>query len=95
MLARVEVAGSAAEVPIPRMCGSQTARSNNEALSLEGYWCRIVFIPFLDHLIQEFEDRFSQLNEDSIKGLQRLPNSVSHTRCQRFRTDLPSPEYFS
>ena len=102
MLAMSEIAGSAAEMPIPRTCGRQTARSNVEALSPEEYWCRTVFIPFLDHLIQEFVDRFSQLNEDAIKGLQLLPKNVSklsaedtHTICQHFRTDLPSPQFFS
>ena len=96
MLAMPEIAGSAAETPIPRTCGRQTARSNVEASNPEEYWRRTVFIPFLDHLIREFEDRFSKLNEDAIKGLQLLPSNVSklsaedtHTIRQRFRMDLP------
>ena len=98
MLAMAKVMGSAAEMPIPRTYGRQTARNNVEASSPEEYWRRTVFIPFLDHLIQEFSGRFSQ---DAIERLKLLPSNVSklsaedtHTIHHRFRTDLPSPEFF-
>ena len=41
-------------MPVPRTCWRQTARSNVEALSPKDYWRITVFIPFLDHLLQEF-----------------------------------------
>ena len=59
-------------------------------------------MPFLDHLIQEFEERFSQLSEAAVRGLHLLPSNISNistediqTIYQRFRADLPSPEFFS
>ena len=101
MLAMAEIGGSVG-MPIPR-CGRQTARSSVEASTPEEYWQRtILFEPFLDHLIQEFEERFSQLNEDAVRGLHLLPSYISKIStediqaiCQRFRSDLPSPEIFS
>ena len=55
MLAMAKIGGSVG-MPIPRRCGRQTARSNVEASTPEEYWRRTVFVPFLDHLIQEFEE---------------------------------------
>ena len=101
MLAMAEIGGTAG-MPIPRRCGRQTARCNVEASTPEEYWRRTIFVPFLDHLIQEFEERFSQLSEAAVRGLHLLPSNISNistediqTICQRFRADLPSPEFFS
>ena len=94
--------GSSAGMLVPRTCGRQTTRSNVEASTPEEYWRRTIFIPFLDHLIQEFEGRFTQLSEQAVRGLQLLPSTVSklgaedtQAICQRFKEDLPSPETFS
>lgn len=43
-------------MPVPRICQRQTARSNFEALSPMEYWRRTVFVPFLDHLLQELDN---------------------------------------
>ena len=101
MIAMSEM-GSSAGMPVPRTCGRQTTRSNVEASTPEEYWRRSIFIPFLDHLIQEFEGRFTQLSEQAVRGLQLLPSMVSklgaedtQAICQRFKEDLPSPETFS
>lgn len=64
-LVMAKVAGSASEMPVPRTCGRQTARSNVEASTPEEYWRRTVFVPFLDHIMPELSDRFCQLNEDA------------------------------
>ena len=100
-LTMAKITGSADEMPIPRTCGRQTARSNVDASSPEECWRRSVFVPFLDHIIQELSDRFSQLNEDAVKRLNLLPSNLSnlsaediHIICKRFRTDLPSSEFF-
>ncbi len=86
---------------IPRTCGRQTARSNVQASSPEEYWQRTIFVPFLDHLIQAFNDRFTQLNEDAIRGFQLLPSNLEKMTtedaeriCKRFICDLPSPDSF-
>ena len=44
---------------IPRMCNRQTQRSNVEADIPEVYYRRSLTAPFLDHLLQEMEDRFT------------------------------------
>ena len=99
MLAMAEIGGSVG-MPIPRRCGRQTARSNVEASTPEEYWRRTIFVPFLDHLIQEFEERFSQLNEDAVRGLHLLPSNISKIStedikaiCQRFWSDLPHQNF--
>ena len=101
MLAMAEVAGSGG-MPVPRTCLRQTARSNVQASSPEEYWCRTVYVPFLDHLIQGFDDRFNKLSPDTVRGLKLLPTNVSKLSpddttaiLQRFRSDLPSPGSFT
>ena len=66
------------------------------------YWRRTVFVPFLDHLLQELDNRFSQLSQDAIKGfclippeLPRLSESDITTLFERFKDDLPSPSSFN
>lgn len=86
------------EMSIPRTCGRQTARNNIQSASAEEYWRRVIFIPFLDHLNQEFADRFSQLSQNSVIGMKLLPSGVASISCKDeerivhfFREDLPSP----
>ena len=38
-----------------------------------------IFIPFLDHLQQEFEKRFSQLSQDAMKGFHLVPKLLSQS----------------
>ena len=77
MLAMAEIAGSGG-MPVPRICRKQTARSSVEASTPEEYWRRPVFVPYLDHLIQEFEDQFSQLSQETVRGCYqaRCPNCL-------------------
>ena len=63
-------------ITMPRVCQRQTSRSNVQALSPEEYWRRTIFVPFLDHLIQAFSDRFMQLKEDAMRGFQLLPKNA-------------------
>ena len=89
-------------IPVPRICQWQTARSNIEASSPMEYWRRTGFVPFLDHFLQELDNRFSQLAQDAIKGfclipseLPRLLESDITTLFERFKDDLPSPSSFN
>lgn len=72
-----------------------------QASNPEEYWRRTVFIPFLDHLIQDLNDRFSQLNQDAVRGLKLLPHDVSRLSSDDttvildwFVSNLPSPGSF-
>ena len=58
-------------------------------------------MPFLDHLIRAFSDRFTQLNEDAMRGFQLLPKNAAAITpedaakiCERFNSDLPSAKTF-
>jgi hypothetical protein len=88
-------------INIPRRCGRQTLRSNVEADTPEDYWRRTVFVPFIDHLLQELDNRFSQINSSAIPGLLLLPcnlEKLNDKKMQKiyesFETDLPSPRTF-
>ena len=59
-------------------------------------------MPFMDHVIKEFEERFSQLSENSIRGLKVIPSRVTSLSAededviiQHFKDDLPSPGSFT
>ncbi len=70
----------------------QTTRSNVEASSPKDYWQRTIFI---DHLLEEFENRFSQL---AVKGFHlvpsQLPKGSESIITTRYKDDLPSPASF-
>ena len=57
MLAMVEVAGSGGML-VPRTC----LRLQEVASNPEEYWRTTVYVLFLDHLIQDLDDRFNQLS---------------------------------
>jgi hypothetical protein len=47
------------ELTMPRTCGKQTLNRNNvTANNAFEYWIYALFLPYLDHLIMEFESRF-------------------------------------
>ena len=88
-----------AEEPLskPRIVGRQTLRSNVEAESLEEYFRRSIFLPFLDHLISQLEDRFSGRSQDAIKALYLLPKNLGKLEDDTvekilscYESDLPS-----
>ena len=89
------------ELPTPRRCGRQTPRSNVESTTPEEYWRRTAFLPFLDHLITEFESRFSELSSAAVQGLLLLPGNLNNLNDEkeaeirsRFAADLPEPNTF-
>ena len=55
----------------------QTARNKVESSTPEEYWRRAVFVPFIDNIIKEFQERFSQLSENSITGLKVILSRVT------------------
>ncbi|KAK4873837.1 hypothetical protein RN001_013197 [Aquatica leii] len=59
------------EIKMPRLCGRQTNRNNVESGHPRDYYRRTIFIPFLDHFIEELESRFNHRMESAI-SLERL-----------------------
>ncbi len=94
----------AAEVNIeptkPRSAGRQSHRSNAPAETPKEYYLRNMAIPFLDHIITQFEARFSSLAVTSSLLLGLVPSVLCSQEealdlsraVNTYREDLPSPE---
>lgn len=81
----------------PRTCGRQVHRANalSEDDSVEGYYKVNLTIPFLDHLLTEFESRFDVLKSQALSAFTLLPNLAAQEVPQAdsftyFLDDLPS-----
>ena len=61
---------------IPRRCGRQTKRNNVPPDTLEDYWRRAVFVPFLDELLQQLGVRFTALIAKALTGLKLLSSNI-------------------
>ncbi|XP_062592729.1 52 kDa repressor of the inhibitor of the protein kinase-like [Saccostrea cucullata] len=86
---------------VPRMCNRQTSRNNVSADTPEQYFCRSVFIPYLDHLLSELKSRFSTANAITSKALSLIPSNLHLLDDQQvrsivdhFENDLPCKEQF-
>jgi len=98
MKQKADVTGSIIEKP--RTCRRQTLRENVEG-SCEEYYRRSVFIPFLDHVLQEMTSRFSEVTKVATLGLCLLPckvnsltRDIEDTLLTFYGRDLPSKETF-
>ena len=56
-------------ITIPRTVTPQNLRDNVEHDNAEQYYPRTLFIPFLDCLVQQLNDRFQGKTKDAIKGI--------------------------
>ena len=54
---------------IPRTASRQTLQNNVEQTSIEEYYRRSVFLPLLDSLLQQLNDRFQGKRKDAIKRM--------------------------
>ena len=50
---------------------------NVEHKNAEQYYRRTIFIPFLDCLVQQLNDRFQGKTKDAIKGMYLIPSNLS------------------
>ena len=62
-------------IAVPRTVSRKTLRDNVE--NAEQYYRRTVFIPFLDCLVQQLNDRFQGRTKDAIKGMYLIPSNLS------------------
>ncbi|VDI79241.1 Hypothetical predicted protein [Mytilus galloprovincialis] len=73
----VQVADTVEEVPtMPRAAGRQRHRVNVPAETPSQYWKRAMFLPFLDHLIQELTGRLVP-NEDGFSAQYLIPTKLN------------------
>ena len=81
---------------VPRCCGRQRGRDNVPAQEPEEYFKRSVTIPFLDHLRNKLEQRFSSDQQRVVQGLSLIPAvmkenpKLEKTGCGIGNNDLPS-----
>ena len=84
----------------PCITKRQQHRTNPEASSVEEYYRRAVLIPFIDHIIQSLEDRFSSSSSIASSLLGILPSGCcTREVCvdkavDQYISELPSPELF-
>ena len=70
-------ASAEATIIVPRTVSRQTLRDNVEHKNAEQYYHRIVFIPFLDCLVKQLNDRFERRTKDAIKSMYFIP--INHS----------------
>ena len=84
----------------PRSCARQRHRPNADAETIEDWYRVNVAIPFLDHIIQELDSRFSGLAQTASKLLGLVPavlckREIDMTEVvQLYSNDMTSPELF-
>jgi len=75
------------EPNMPRTTGRQQHRASVPATNPESYWQRAVYLPLIDHLIQDMNDRLLS-QEDRFLGQYLLP-----TRLQGLSNDVQDKMY--
>ena len=68
MVATVDVQPS-----MPRNCAKQRQRLNADAENTENWYRINVAIPFMDHILQELDSKFSTLAQTASKHLGLVP----------------------
>lgn len=81
----VEVGSSHDTISVPRLCRRQTQRSNIPHENSEEYYRRVVYIPFLDHVLTELRSRFG---DDTIPVALQLNHLTKGSKASR--TDVAS-----
>ena len=65
------------EIKVSRVVGRQLLRSNVESNSAEEYWRKVVFLHFLDCLINQLEERFKNRSNQVIKAHFLIPSHLN------------------
>ena len=78
---------------------AELSRSNVEFTTPEEYYRRKIFIPFIDSLIQQLNERFSGKTKSAMSGMYLIPSVVEKLSnseiFEYYRSDLPSKSSFS
>lgn len=85
----------------PRTTARQTLRTNIEATTAEEYWRRAVFIPYVDCIISQLNDRFKGRSASALNALHLIPSNNNRITDhhikeiqQCFQDDMPCPFTF-
>ena len=77
------------DLTMPRQCARQIYRGNVGG-TLEEYYCRTVFIPYLDSLIQSLDSRFGEQNSSYFNIFCLHPNEIKQLSRSQFKESVSS-----
>ena len=87
------------KLEVPRVNARQIYRSNVDFTTTEEYYRRTVFIPFIDSLIQQLNERFSGKTKTAMSGMYLIPGVIEKLPkseiFEYYQSDLPSESSFS
>ena len=84
-------------IPVPSTVSRLTLRDNVKHSNAEQYYCRTVFIPFLDFLVQQLNDPMQGRSKDAVKSIYLIPSNLNVNdkveHMQRYyENDLPNED---
>ena len=65
------------KIKVPRIVDRQMLRPNVELNSVEEYWWRVIFLPYLDYLINQLEERIKGRSNQVIKAYFLIPSHLN------------------
>ena len=77
----------------PRISNKQMHRSNAPSNTVEEYYCRNLFFPFLDHIINSIDSRFSAKLLPVLQGQYLIPSKICNQNpniIENIRSDFNS-----
>lgn len=77
-----------AEIKIPRITSKQKYQSNFETDSVECYYKRSLFIPYLDSLISSLSRRFSSVNKTTFSISLLHPTNIKKYIINNFKEKI-------
>ena len=82
------------KLELPRVNVRQNYRSNVEFTRPEEYYRHRIFIPFIDTLIQQLNERFSGETKGAMSGMYVIPSLIEKLpeseMFENYQSDLPS-----
>ena len=83
-------AGCEIEPSVPRMSAIQRNRANVPAVTPQQYWYRALYLPLVDHLVQELNDRLLNHN-DRFLGQYLIPTQLGSLNRELLLTRFAMP----
>ena len=87
------------KLKVPRVNSRQIYGSNVELTTLEEYCRRTIFVPFMDGLIQQLNDRFNGTTKSAMSEIYLIPSLIENFPkseiFEYFQSDLLSESSFS
>ena len=89
-------------ITVPPMHSRRSKRGLLEGENTQDYWKRVVFLPYVEHLINELDARFGESSAMAVHGLKLIPAHLKQLKddsvskiVDYHRQDLSSPGTFS